>query len=154
MKRTAILLSLLLCLFSVASYAANIGDIVGGYPAGYNSNDPGDFQKHIGEPITPVFTPVTTSQPSAPGTVQGPFPAGFGYKPGTATPTDEFLDGLIHREKIDREQKSIAMRSSAVLRGRISDFTDKVTIVVLGNDSSNAGSIQYYVGYKLVNISW
>ncbi|MDD5258866.1 MAG: hypothetical protein PHD29_02760 [bacterium] len=154
MKSTIYLVSILFLLFSGASYAANVGDIVGGYPAGYNPNNPGEFTEHIGEPIAVTFTPTTTAQSPDIGTMQGPFPAGFGYKPGTTTPSDEFLDAIDEREKVDREHRSISMKRSVLVKESSLDFTNNVTVVVTGNDPGSSDSIQYYVGYKLVTIAW
>jgi hypothetical protein len=142
MKRTAILLSILLGLFGTVSYAANVGDIVGGYPAGYNSNDPGDFIEHVGEPITPVFTPSTTAQPPAVGFMAGPLPVGFSYERES-----EFLEDLEDLEIVDREARTISMKRSAMARDNTFNFADNLTVVVTGKD-------QYYVGYKLVTIAW
>lgn len=148
MKKITILICFLLALCSGASYAANIGDIVGGYPAGYNPNNPGDFREHVGEPITPTFTPAATAQIPTTGFMEGPLPAGFSYEQGS-----DFQEDLQEQETVDVSARKISMKKSAQVR-TASDFADNLTVVVSGNNTKATSNLLFYVGYKLVSIAW
>jgi hypothetical protein len=149
MSKIAILVCLLLALYGGASYAANIGDIVGGYPAGYNPNNPGDFREHVGEPVTPTFIPTATAQTPTTGIMEGPLPAGFSYDQG-----NDFFEDLQDQETVDISAKRISLKRSALAKNSTLDFADNLTVVVTGNNAKAAGNLLYYVGYKLVSIAW
>jgi len=156
-----LLLVLSLMILATASYAVNVGDIVGGYPAGYNPNNPQDFQSHRGQPITSTFTPTSAAATSpAIGTMEGPFPAGFGYIPGTTTPNEAFLDQFGTETANDQEVRGKSfVREGDILNNTIrtaqtNNLANNLQVLVAGSNSHSLGNLGFYVGYKVVSLYW
>lgn len=158
MKTLLVILSFLV--LSTAVYAANVGDIEGGYPAGYNPNNTQNYRDSIGQPITPTFTATSTGQSPAFGTIAGPFPIGFGYEPGTSTPTDQFLDNIGRENNNETDTFGNFVRKGEMLNNVISAGTTslnknlQVQAIVTGSSPHSVSNMGYYVGYKVLSVTW
>jgi|WetSurMetagenome_2_1015567.scaffolds.fasta_scaffold176928_3 hypothetical protein len=154
-----LLLVLSLMILATASYAVNVGDIVGGYPAGYNSNDPGAFRAHIGQAVTPTFMPTTTGV-SPDGTLEGPFPAGYGFTPGTTSVNEAFLDNFGTETANDQEVKGKSfiregdMLNNTIRTVQTNNLANNLQVLVAGSNAHSVSNLGFYVGYKVVSISW
>ncbi len=156
MKILLVVLSLLV--LATASYAVNVGDIVGGYPAGYNPNNTKHYRDSVGKPITPTFTSTATAGSPAIGTMKGPLPAGFGFKPGTSTPNDNFLNGIGRKKASESDRNPSFIRVggtlSNIIRTAPSALESNLQVVVAGSNSHSANNLGYYIGYKVLSVAW
>jgi hypothetical protein len=161
MKTLLVVLSFLV--LATAAYAVNVGDVVGGYPVGLNYNQNGsvnpNFVDSIGEPATVPFTPSVTAVTPGVGTVEGGYPIGFAYRPGTATPSDSFLDQIGEESSPDFESvrgKSYVregdMFNNTIRSTHTSNPVSNLSVLAIGSSSMN--QVGYYVGYKVISINW
>jgi hypothetical protein len=163
MKILLVLLSLLV--LATAAYAVNVGDVQGGYPVGFNYNSNGsvnqNFVNDIGQPTTIPFTPTVTAVTPRVGTVQGGYPVGFAYTPGTATPSDAFLDQIGVETPGEHEQgegetfvREGNMLNNTIRAAQANSPVSNLHVLVAGSNPHSVNELGYYVGYKVISVSW